>query len=310
MLNPKNHTPALQLHHIPFICRRISVIVESMFKKFSRRTFLKLSLAGTVLAPPLGLAYARYIEPAWVDVESVPLWLPRLHPAFDGYRVAHISDIHLDSWLGIDRLREIIQTINSLQVDLVVMTGDFVTSTLSAYYEQYAESLRQFIAYDGVMAVLGNHDHWMNAAYVRRLLADGGVRNVSNNVHSIQRGDAQLHIAGVDDVWEQQDRLDIVLDKLPDEGAAILLAHEPDYADESAAVNRFDLQLSGHTHGGQVYLPFFGAPILPMLGFKYPRGLYRVGTMYQYTNRGIGMIAPTVRFNCRPEITLLTLHVG
>jgi predicted MPP superfamily phosphohydrolase len=87
----------------------------------------------------------------------------------------------------------------------------------------------------------------------------------------------------------------------------VLLAHEPDFADTSAATGRFALQISGHSHGGQVRLPFMRL-VLPQLGEKYPMGLYQVGGMYQYTNRGLGMVSPRVRFNCRPEITILTLQ--
>jgi predicted MPP superfamily phosphohydrolase len=95
---------------------------------------------------------------------------------------------------------------------------------------------------------------------------------------------------------------------LPAEGCAILLAHEPDCADDSAATGRFDLQISGHSHGGQVSLPLIGPPVLPYLAQKYPSGLYQVGQMFQYTNRGVGMTPPYVRLNCRPEITVFTLE--
>jgi predicted MPP superfamily phosphohydrolase len=112
----------------------------------------------------------------------------------------------------------------------------------------------------------------------------------------------------VDDIWEGAPRLDEVTAQLSDNGAAILLAHEPDFADTSAATGRFDLQLSGHTHGGQVVLPFMGAPILPYLGRKYGSGLYKVGEMLQYTNRGVGMARLPIRINCPPEITLFVLE--
>ncbi|HYN87535.1 MAG TPA: hypothetical protein VER55_03345, partial [Ardenticatenaceae bacterium] len=101
---------------------------------------------------------------------------------------------------------------------------------------------------------------------------------------------------------------DRVLAHLPPDGAAILLAHEPDFADISAATGRFDLQLSGHSHGGQVIVPFAGPLIGPRYGQNYPVGRYQVGSMIQYTNRGIGMVAPLVRFNCRPEVTVFTLE--
>jgi predicted MPP superfamily phosphohydrolase len=112
----------------------------------------------------------------------------------------------------------------------------------------------------------------------------------------------------VDDIWEGDVRLEEVIAQLDDHSAAILMAHEPDYADTSAAAGKFDLQLSGHTHGGQIAIPFLGPPILPYLGRKYHTGLYKVGDMFQYTNRGVGMARLPLRFNCRPEITVFVLN--
>ena len=104
------------------------------------------------------------------------------------------------------------------------------------------------------------------------------------------------------------DEFDKVMRTLPADGAAILLVHEPDFADLSAATGRFDLQLSGHTHGGQIVLPLVGPPILPSMGRKYPSGEYRVNDMLLYTNRGIGVTTVNARFNCRPEITVFNLE--
>ena len=107
---------------------------------------------------------------------------------------------------------------------------------------------------------------------------------------------------------ELKNRLWRVMRRLPEEGAALLLAPEPDYADESVKAGCFDLQLSGHSHGGQVVFPLLGPPILPELGRKYHQGRYQVRDMIQYTSRGIGMVEPRVRFNCRPEIPIITLR--
>ena len=136
-----------------------------------------------------------------------------------------------------------------------------------------------------------------------------------NEALPVERHGARLWIAGVDDVWERRADLDSALRQVPSTEPTVLLAHEPDYAE---VVRRYpvDLQLSGHSHGGQVRLPFYGAPILPFLAKKYPIGLQRADAMWVYTNRGIGVVSPPVRFNCRPEITLLTLrhriatHIG
>lgn len=134
--------------------------------------------------------------------------------------------------------------------------------------------------------------------------------DLNNAVHTLQRGSALLNIAGVDDMWERKARLEDVLADMPREGAAVLLAHEPDFADISAASGRFGLQISGHSHGGQVIAPFIGPLQLPLYAKKCPPGRFQVGRMTQYTNRGIGMLQPHVRLNCRPEITVYTLEAA
>jgi hypothetical protein len=117
-----------------------------------------------------------------------------------------------------------------------------------------------------------------------------------------------LWLAAVDDVWEGQADLDAALAGAPPGATAVLLAHEPDFADTVAADGRAALQLSGHSHGGQVRLPLLGPPVLPYLARRYPAGLYRAGRMQLYVTRGVGVIAPPVRFNCRPEVTVITLE--
>jgi predicted MPP superfamily phosphohydrolase len=240
-------------------------------------------------------------------VTRLSLKLPNLHANFNGFRLVHISDIHLDGWMNRQRLEEVVRLVNDQQPDLVAITGDFISHPGDRHETDLAGALGQVRARFGAAAVLGNHDHWSDPQMVRRALQAGSIRDLSNCSITLESQGAQLHIAGVDDVMEQLDRLDLVLDSLPENGSAILLAHEPDYANTSAASGRFDLQLSGHTHGGQVVLPLIGAPILPPLGRLYPSGLYRVGSMYQYTNRGLGMTSLHLRFNCHPEVTVFTL---
>ncbi len=285
-------------------------------------------MLGAVLGTLVGvLAYGRYVEPYWVAVERISLTLPRLAPAFDGYRVVQISDLHLDGWMTPERLERITDIVNEQEPDLVVITGDFVSSSTD-YLSGLPKPLGRLQARDGKVAVLGNHDHLNDADAVRRAISAAGIVDVSNAIHTLRRGStgatapAALHLCGVDCVMDGYDRLDEVLDALDDAepGCAVLLAHEPDFADESAATGRFDLQLSGHSHGGQVRLPFLGCPFfLPPLSFllstrtpplarKYQSGYYKVGKMHQYTNRGLGVMYAPFRLNCRPEITVFTLH--
>lgn len=267
-----------------------------------------LALLGTTL---LGaLAYARRTEPLAVVVRPMQVWLPRLHPAFDGYRIAHISDIHADRWMDGERLAAIVARINALQPDLVAITGDLITNSAPYCVEGMIAALGRLWPRDGAVAVLGNHDHADPAGplAVRRILRESGILELPNCVHTLRRGNARLHIAGVDDVVFHQARLELVLRQLPEDGAAILLAHEPDFADISAAAGRFDLQLSGHSHGGQVRLPLLGALILPRYARRYPLGAYVVNGMALYTNPGLGTVTVRLRLNCPPEITILTLR--
>jgi uncharacterized protein len=278
-----------------------------------RRELLRRAAGLTLVAGALGVAGAEYawnVEPKWVEIVSIHVRMPRLAPAFTGYRIAQISDLHLGDWLTAPQLAQIVRTVNGLGADLIAVTGDFVTYHAEAQAQDLITTLRGLHAPDGVTAILGNHDHWTNHYVIRRVIAESGMLDLNNVVHTLQRGGALLHIAGVDDIWERKDRLDDVLAAMPREGAAVLLAHEPDFADTSAATGRFGLQISGHSHGGQVVLPFVGPLRLPLYALKYPLGRYQVGQMTHYTNRGIGMLRPHVRLNCRPEITVYTLEAG
>jgi predicted MPP superfamily phosphohydrolase len=274
-----------------------------------RRTLLGAALGGAFLG---GLGYAREVEPAAVEVVPVSLVLPRLDARFDGYRIAHVSDLHADGWMTPGRVLELVHLVNAEEPDLVAFTGDLATyswlRSLIRHVPGLAAPLRRLRAPDGALAVLGNHDHESNPQVVRRTLAAAGMYELCNTVLTLRRRGAMLHLCGVDSALKGVPRLDPVLKSLPEESAAVLLAHEPDFADESAATGRFDLQLSGHSHGGQVRLPVLGPqPYLPKLGRRYVDGLYRVGGMFLYTNRGLGN-HPRFRFNCRPEITIVTLR--
>jgi len=269
---------------------------------------LRRGIAWASAAALAGVAYSSMIEPGWVEVTQVSLALPQIAPEFCGYRVVQLSDLHMGDWMNAARLDDVIRLVNTQSADLIAITGDFITRRAVSHMRALANGLSQLKASDGVVAVLGNHDHWSGAQAVRDVLAASGVCELANDFRTLHRADAQLHIAGVDDIIAGRDRLDLLLARLPAAGAAILLAHEPDFADESAATRRFALQLSGHTHGGQIVAPLIGPLLLPALGRRYPCGHYQVGSMIQYTNRGVGMVSPFVRINCRPEVTVFDLH--
>jgi len=169
-------------------------------------------------------------------------------------------------------------------------------------------ALKELKPFEKSFAILGNHDYSTNNELVREGLKKSDIITLRNRVYTIEKNNSYLNIVGIDDVLYGRDNLDLVLTKLPEKGANILLVHEPDFAVSVWETHRFQLQLSGHSHGGQVKIPFRRQPFLPPYGEKFPEGLYRFSDFYLYTNRGIGMAYPYIRFNCRPEITIFTLH--
>lgn len=284
-----------------------------MTKNISRRDFLRI-LKTTALNVSLaglgGSIYSTLIEPLWFDVTELSITLPRLAKVFSGFRIVQVSDIHAGEQFMPEHLGEIVQKVLVLKPDAVLITGDFVYSSpqmTKAILDQTADLLSQISSSIPTYAVMGNHDHWWDVSRVREMLRNANVNELANDFFTIKKDDATLHICGVDDFYERKSELEPILSNLPHEGCAILMAHEPDFADESSLTGRFDLQVSGHSHGGQVVIPFIGPLVLPNYGRKYPSGLYKIEEMYQYTNRGLGMVFPCVRFLCRPEITVFTL---
>lgn len=284
--------------------------------QFSRRDFLKLIKAvipRTIALGLIGYLYGADVEMDWIETTRVPLKLPRLDPAFHGLRLVQISDIHVGHWMDKQRLEDVLDLALAEAPDCFILTGDFVDKypnkmSIEESIAILSGSFSRLSDFCPTFAVLGNHDHLAGASAVQASLTSAGIEVLRNTVTTLKWNGHELHLAGVDDVREQADRLDLVLEKLPEAGNNFLLVHEPDFADISAETGRFDAQFSGHSHGGQLSLPFFGPPFLPRLGRKYPRGLYHVGGMLLYTNRGVGVTTVSLRINCRPEITVFTLE--
>ncbi len=249
----------------------------------------------------------------WLKVENVQLELARLPRAFSGFRVAQISDIHMGGWMNRDRLQQVADLVIAQKPDVLLMTGDFLfghrfTKSARRWIDDLTKVLSPLAASVPSFAVLGNHDYWTSPKAIREMFCLSGITDLTNAVFTLRRAGESLQLCGVDDIHYGDVRLDEVIARLSEESAAILLAHEPDFADTSAATGKFDLQVSGHTHGGQVVIPFYGPPILPRSGRKYPSGLYKVRNMFQYTNRGVGVDRMPIRINCPAEITLFELE--
>jgi hypothetical protein len=256
-----------------------------------------------------GVGYAIGIEPDWLAVERVTVAVPDLAPALEGLKVAHLSDLHWGAYTGQKEISAAVRKANALSPDLIALTGDYVLWSAD-YAAPCARELAALRAPLGVFAVPGNHDYWTDINVVTAQLGVAGVTMLRNSAHWLGATGVPLWLVGVDDVSEHHHDLDAAFATVPPGEPVLLMVHEPDLADEVARLpHQVLLQLSGHSHGGQVNLPLLGRLVLPELAQRYPAGLQSVpgSALRVYTSRGIGLINPTVRFNCRPEVALLTL---
>lgn len=250
--------------------------------------------------------YARMIERHHPVIERARVSLKNLGTAFEGFRIVQISDLHVEPNLNPTLLRKTVELINGLQPDLVAITGDFIThnATLAA---DLTAPLAELKTRTGVFASLGNHDVWNAPRRITEALTHHGIQVLTNSGVELTQDHAQLWVAGIDSAWAGDIDLPAALKGRAKGAPCIMLGHEPDYADELAQRSSNLIQLAGHTHGGQVCLPGGQPLMLPTLGKKYARGLFRVGRISLYVNRGLGTIGPKARFACSPEITEITL---
>lgn len=255
------------------------------------------------------IGHSTFGEPKEFKVETVQIALHRIPQAFSGFRIVQISDIHMGGWMNVERMQHVADLVLAQNPDVLLITGDFlkgrrVTEATKQGIRDLLKVLRPLAAVVPTFAVLGNHDYHTDPDAIREMLRRCKITDLTNTVFTLRREGGNLHLCGVDDVRHGDVRLNDVIAQLEGNTPAILLAHEPDFADVSAATGKFDLQVSGHSHGGQIVLPFYGPPRLPDSGRKYHTGLYKVGNMFQYTNRGIGTDRFAIRINCPPEITV------
>lgn len=279
---------------------------------------LRRGVLGTGGAGLTTLLYAGRVEPFHPRLERADLPVPYLPAALDGLRIAHLSDFHVrGTAFAAERLRPAVDLANRERPDLIALTGDYVNNfagdpaTRGPDMTNCARELGRLRGRLGVFAVFGNHDFQApprdnpdRAPWLR-----AGITPLLDETHVLPINGARLVLVGL--------RSSLVRPVVPeqffvtvprgDDTCRLLLWHEPDRADESARAGA-SLQLSGHTHGGQVVLPGWGPLALPPQGKKYPAGLFRVEGMPLYVTRGVGMLPPRVRFCCPPEVSLLTLR--
>ncbi len=277
---------------------------EPVKKKLSRRTLLK---RGLLTAAAASLPYSM-LESEWLGVCKVTVPIKDLGPEFDGYKIAQITDLHYPRNIEMPFIRRAIELAMSEKPDIFVVTGDICDGKGLSKVPWLGNLFHAASAPDGLFGVLGNHDHWFDPMEIRRQLHQHSqMRLIDNESILIERGKNALAIGGIGDLWE--DRVDVVgaFKKVPKDVPRVLLSHNPDFAEDMQDDERVDLQLSGHTHGGQVRFPWGYAPIIPSkYGQKFRDGLVQGRKNLVYVSKGI--CAPHhVRFFCRPEVTLITL---
>lgn len=239
-----------------------------------------------------------------LSVERIEITLDRLPKRLDGVRIAHLSDIHHSPFTDLDHILEAVAVTNSLEPDLVLLTGDYVSHE-PEYVAPMAEAVGALTSTFGSFACLGNHDHWTDAELVRSRLEENGIRVLVNEGIRLTTGKGSFWLSGVDDYLVGKTDLKAALAGSFQHEMKLLLAHNPIIA-RQAARRGVDLMLSGHTHGGQVKIRSGEGGLFA--GRRMTSGLHRRQSTQIYVTRGIGTVVLPVRFQCPPEISLITLR--
>lgn len=286
-----------------------------MTKKWTRRSFLKKSIIGSLTAAIFaygGYYYARKIEPRLLTVSRINFVHQDIPAGFNHFKIVHFSDTHIGFHFELQHLGQIVERINSLSPDIIFFTGDLMDEPDKCKdAAEIIPILEKLTAPYGKFAVYGNHDHGgYGTNLYKNIMEKSGFQLLMNQACEIGLpNNDRIYIAGIDEPMLGSPDLFTALESVPEESFKILLSHAPDLADYAAKHN-IHLQLSGHSHGGQVKLPFIGPLVKPPYAQKYYEGLYTVESEYKltlYVNRGIGTTRLPFRFLSRPEITVFTL---
>jgi predicted MPP superfamily phosphohydrolase len=274
-----------------------------MNERFGRRQFLRGAL---VLGAAGALPVAASADAEVPREERVTFEVPGLDPAHDGIRVAQLSDIHVGAKTPPELIRAAIEAANGFEPDLVVLTGDF----LSHRRREVADLREQLGGLAApTVAVLGNHDVWVDPAGATAALRGHGYEVLENAWTTVRLRGAPLAIVGVGDHRTGREDVPRAFAGLPSSATPLVLAHGPRTADAVRALDRPALCLSGHTHGGQIRLPILTPLLLGVFARQpYLRGRFQLGKVQLYVNRGVGMSGIRVRVNAPPEVTLATLR--
>ena len=274
--------------------------------RLTRRQFVA-GLVATPLVAVSGIStYARLIEPYNYLVSETDIYIKTLPERFENFRITQLTDIHHSKILGIGEVRRAIIVAQQTKPDMFVLTGDYAT-TYRRFVEPCAEALSQLSAPEGVWAVLGNHDHYIDRELTTRALEKNRIVVLNNRNSTISRGPDAIQLSGIDDwTWNATDWISACRG-LKREVPTVLLSHQPGVLDLEET-QHVSLVLSGHTHGGQIHLPWIGTPArFATKDLRYAQGLFKKGEVQLYVSSGTGVIGLPVRFGVRPEVAVLKL---
>ncbi|MHA0856713.1 metallophosphoesterase [Paenibacillus sp. CMAA1364] len=279
-----------------------------MDKKITRRQFLRACGATLLGGGMLVGGYAWLWEPKHLTIEYIELNFSTFPSSFNGLKIVQFSDVHLGFHFDERSIKNLMEAISSQLPDMICFTGDMVDYDSDAMRNAIPD-LSSLHAPLGKYAVLGNHDHWGQPNEVRRMLEEAGFTVLHNSHVILTREHSSLAIVGLEDVLHGMPDPQKALKGIPEDTFSILMVHEPDYADIASSFP-FNLQLSGHSHGGQVRFPFVGSITTPIGSKRYIQGLYHLDNsdLLLYVNRGVGVTKLPIRFLCAPEITVFNLN--
>jgi predicted MPP superfamily phosphohydrolase len=277
----------------------------------ARRAGLRKLATIALALGALAALWGFVIEPRRLVVREQSLKVTAWPAALSGLRVAILADLHVGSpGNDLDRLARVVAETNAARPDLVLIVGDLVIQgVLFGSFvapEDTARVLAGLKAPLGAHAVLGNHDHWLDAPRVARALEAHGISVLEDRAHALRFRDQTLWLAGVSDFWEGPHDIARALAEVPADAAVILFTHNPDLFPDVPA--RVAITLAGHTHGGQVWLPLLGTPIIPsQYGQRFASGHIVEGGRHLFVATGVGTSILPVRFGVPPEISIVAL---
>ena len=288
---------------------QLRVVGISNKQPMNRRRFLQLAgaLAGSTLGGMVAGAYANQIEPRHLVLERRTIRLPRLTPALDGFQIALMSDHHLFPFTPRELLEQAVEQANALHSDLILLGGDYVCTDVESIRE-LAPILGRLNAKYGVFATLGNYDCWLKPDLICVQLAAQSIEVLVNRGLHVGPSAGRLFLVGLDSVCTGAPDPIQAFAGYREGDIVLALVHEPDSFPTLVRLTPVDVQLSGHSHGGQVRIPALGPVVLPPWGRIYHTGLYELDGHFVYTGRGLGMVELPLRFNCPPELTDIILH--